>query len=93
MNLNLNPSPHKIKIEELKREALLKVKQNIDEVVARNKIAALKREKLNNNIKNEGQISLNFNHNWDHFDTLTQNQKAVLEAIQNVKDRCSLKIT
>lgn len=93
MNLNLNPSPHKIKIEELKREALLKIKQNIDAVVARNKKAALERDKSKKNnqnqIRNEIANNSNFKHNWDHFTNLTQNQKAVLEAIQNVKDRCS----
>jgi hypothetical protein len=62
--------------------------------VARNKKVARKREKSKINNKNptinDMQINSNFNHNWDHFDTLTKNQKAVLEAIQNVKDRCSI---
>ena len=94
MNLNPKPTPHKTKIEELKREALVKIKLRIDEVVARNKKAALKWEKIHKNIKitryNDGQMISNFNNHWDQFDSLTQNQKAVLEAIQNVKDRCRI---
>ena len=94
MNINHKPDTSKKTIEELKKDTIIKLKKIINEVIDKNKTEVIERGKFQNSTENstnsKAHVNYNFKHNWDHFNTLTENQKAVLEAIQNVKERCRI---